>query len=186
MHGTAVRSRRRQVVYVSNHSSTLDLFVLVALGLPNTRFFLSGFLQKFVPLGILARLMGTFFTVPQDRPDERRRIFARACAHARAHRRVRVSEPRRRTDHDGRDRALQQGRLSPRHGLGAPIVPLYFFIPRESIRAWASSAARTVVDVFVKPAIDTHGWRVEDVGANKERVRDLFVEWHREARHDAP
>ena len=68
-----------EVVYVSNHSSTIDLFVLVALGLPNTRFFLSGFLQKLVPLGILAHLMGTFFTVPQDRPKERRRIFARAC-----------------------------------------------------------------------------------------------------------
>ena len=52
---TAVRSWRRQTVYVSNHSSTLDLFVLVALGLPNTRFFLSGFLQKIVPLGIIAR-----------------------------------------------------------------------------------------------------------------------------------
>ena len=34
-----------QVVYVSNHSSTIDLFVLVALGLPNTRFFLAGSLS---------------------------------------------------------------------------------------------------------------------------------------------
>ena len=39
-----------QVVYVSNHPSTIDLFALVALGLPNTRFFLSGFLQKYIPL----------------------------------------------------------------------------------------------------------------------------------------
>ena len=37
---------REQTVYISNHTSTLDLFILVALGLPNTRFFLSGFLQK--------------------------------------------------------------------------------------------------------------------------------------------
>ena len=42
---------RTQTVYISNHTSTLDLFVLVALGLPNCRFFLSGFLRKFVPLG---------------------------------------------------------------------------------------------------------------------------------------
>jgi hypothetical protein len=35
-----------QNVYVSNHTSTLDVFVLVALGLPTTRFFLSGFLRQ--------------------------------------------------------------------------------------------------------------------------------------------
>ena len=90
----------RQVVYVSNHSSTIDLFVLTALGLPNTRFFLSGFLQKFVPLAILARLMGTFFTVPQSRTEDRRRIFRRACDAAAQLRRVRVSQPRRRPRHD--------------------------------------------------------------------------------------
>src|SRR4029450_6005260 len=45
---------RTQTVYISNHTSTLDLFVLVALGLPNCRFFLSGYLKKFVPLGIIA------------------------------------------------------------------------------------------------------------------------------------
>ena len=28
-----------QTVYISNHSSSLDLFLLVALGLPNCRFF---------------------------------------------------------------------------------------------------------------------------------------------------
>ena len=66
---------RTQTVYISNHTSTLDLFVLVALGLPNCRFFLSGFLRKFVPLGVIAWAMGTFFTVPQDYPDERRHIF---------------------------------------------------------------------------------------------------------------
>jgi len=42
-----------QHVYISNHTSTLDVFILVALGLPNTRFFLSGFLRRFVPLGII-------------------------------------------------------------------------------------------------------------------------------------
>src|SRR5262245_61558664 len=47
-----------QVVYISNHPSTLDLFVLVALGLPNTRFFLSGYLKKYLPIGVIAWLMG--------------------------------------------------------------------------------------------------------------------------------
>ena len=32
---------RTQTVYVSNHTSTVDMFVLIALGLPGARFFLS-------------------------------------------------------------------------------------------------------------------------------------------------
>ena len=105
---------RAQMVYISNHTSTLDLFVLVALGLPNTRFFLSGFLRKYIPLGILAQLMGTFFTVPQDRPAERVRIFQRADRILRKTRRIGLSQPGRRPHHDRRNRAVQQGRVSSR------------------------------------------------------------------------
>jgi 1-acyl-sn-glycerol-3-phosphate acyltransferase len=43
------RIPRGQVIYVSNHTSTIDMFVLIALGLPNTRFFLSGYLRKLIP-----------------------------------------------------------------------------------------------------------------------------------------
>ena len=105
-----------QTVYVSNHTSTLDLFILVALGLPNTRFFLSGFLRKILPLGIISSMMGTFFTVPQSDPAERARIFARA---ARILRRTGESvylSPEGRAGDDRHDRPLQQRRVSSRDG----------------------------------------------------------------------
>ncbi len=37
----------RQTIYISNHTSTLDVLLLIALGLPRARFFLSGYLRKF-------------------------------------------------------------------------------------------------------------------------------------------
>jgi len=171
----------RQVVYVSNHSSTIDLFVLVALGLPNTRFFLSGFLQKIVPLGILAHLMGTFFTVPQDRPEERRRIFARACKILmRTHESVYLSPEGMRVT-TGRIGHFNKGAFHLATVLGAPIAPFHIFIPRD-IDPGAGYRARpgTVVVTF-KPLIETTGWQVEEVVAHKERVRDLFVLWHQQA-----
>src|SRR5262249_9618631 len=67
-----------QTMYISNHTSTIDLFVLVALGLPRTRFFLSGFLRKIVPLGIISTLMGTFHTPPQTDRAARVRCFQEA------------------------------------------------------------------------------------------------------------
>src|SRR3954468_23307243 len=69
---------RRQAVYISNHTSTIDVFLLIALGLPRARFFLSGFLRKMIPLGVIGYLIRIFWTVPQEFPEKRRRIFARA------------------------------------------------------------------------------------------------------------
>ena len=35
------------------------------------------------------------------------------------------------------------------------------------------------VDVFVRPPIETANWCIEDLVANKERIRDYYLEWHR-------
>ena len=46
--------------------------------MPRTRFFLSGFLRKLVPIGIIGTLIRIFWTVPQEFPERRREIFKRA------------------------------------------------------------------------------------------------------------
>jgi 1-acyl-sn-glycerol-3-phosphate acyltransferase len=176
----------RQVVYISNHSSTIDLFVLVALGLPNTRFFLSGFLRKVVPLAILARLMGTFFTVSQDRTADRRAIFARACRVLERTRESVYLSPEGGRVTTGRIGAFNKGAFHLAAALGAPIVPLHFLIPSHMDPGRGYGVRPGQVDVFVKPAIDTVDWRVGDLVRHKDAVRELFVAWHREARghHD--
>lgn len=68
-----------QRVYISNHTSTLDVFVLIAMGLPNTRFFMYGKLRRILPVGIIGYLTGIFWTVDQCYPEQRRRIFERAA-----------------------------------------------------------------------------------------------------------
>ena len=175
-----------QVVYVSNHSSTLDLFALVAIGLPNTRFFLSGFLQKYVPLGIIARLMGTFFTVPQDRPEARVRIFQRALRILQRTGESVYLSPEGDRVITGQIGHFNKGAFHLATNLRAPIVPLYFFIPKEMDPKRGFDTRPGTMEVIVKAPIDTGGWRVEDVLVNKERVRDLFVAWQREAWQTAP
>jgi 1-acyl-sn-glycerol-3-phosphate acyltransferase len=68
----------QQRVFISNHTSTLDVFAVNAMALPNTRFFMSGFLRKFLPLGLIGYLVGIFWTVPQNFPERRVEIFKRA------------------------------------------------------------------------------------------------------------
>jgi len=174
------RLPRQQTVFVSNHTSTLDVFVLVALGLPNCRFFMSGFLRKFVPLGVISWMMGTFFTVPQNRPLERRRIFERAERVLR-----RTGESVYLSPEGGRIRTgdlghFNKGAFHLATNLHVPIVPLYIRIPPSVDPGFGYDARPGTVEIFVLPAIDTTGWTVGNLIANKERVRNVLVGAHRE------
>jgi putative phosphoserine phosphatase/1-acylglycerol-3-phosphate O-acyltransferase len=169
---------RAQTIYISNHTSTLDLFVLVALGLPNCRFFLSGFLRKYVPLGVIAWMMGTFFTVPQSRPLDRARIFQRAERTLR-----RTGESVYLSPEGGRITTgdighFNKGVFHLATNLHVPIVPLYFAIPADVDPGRGYDARPGIIDVFVLPAIDTRDWTLENLMVNKEQVRNLFVRTH--------
>ena len=170
----------RQTVYISNHTSTLDLFVLVALGLPNCRFFLSGFLRKFVPLGVIAWSMGTFFTVPQDRPEERRRIFRRAADTLRRTGESVYLSPEGGRITTGEIGPFNKGAFHLATSLGAPIVPMYFHIPRSMDPGLGYNAGRGTVTVHVLPPVDTRTWTEADVTFNKESVRETFLRVHEE------
>jgi len=171
---------RGQVVYISNHTSTIDMFVLIALGLPNTRFFLSGYLRKLVPLGIIGYLIGIFWTVLQDRPEERRRIFARA---ARILKRTRESvylSPEGERITTGRIGHFNKGAFHLATDLQAPIVPMFLWIPRVMDPGKGLAARAGTVEVHFGEAIDTSTWRVEDIERNRDHVRALYERWHAE------
>ena len=171
-----------QTVYVSNHSSTIDLFVLVALGLPDTRFFLAGTLRRLLPLGFIARLMGTFFTAPQSRPAERVRIFRRADSTLRRTGESVYLSPEGARITSGGIGPFNKGAFHLATSLRAPIVPLYLEIPPEIDPGRGYDARPGVVRVHVMPAIDTTGWRLADLAANTQAVRRKFIEWRRERR----
>jgi 1-acyl-sn-glycerol-3-phosphate acyltransferase len=171
-----------QTVYISNHSSSLDLFILVALGLPNCRFFLSGFLRKLVPLGIISSMMGTFFTVPQEFPDERRRIFTRAGRTLKRTGESVYLSPEGGRITDGTIGHFNKGAFHLATVLRAPIVPMYFQIPPEIDPGLGLDARPGTVDIYILPPIHTTEWSEADVVENKERVREVFVRTHQEMR----
>ena len=186
MYGIRVRAHRAgalprmQTVFVSNHTSSLDLFVLVALGLPRCRFFLSGFLKKLVPLGIISWLLGTFFTVPQDRPAERVAIFKRA---ERVLRRTGESvylSPEGGRITSGGIGAFNKGAFHLATNLRAPIVPFYIRIPPEVDPRLGFDARPGTVDVHFLPAIDTRGWALSDLNRNTAHVRHVLASAHEE------
>jgi 1-acyl-sn-glycerol-3-phosphate acyltransferase len=170
----------RQTVFVSNHTSTLDLFVLVALGLPACRFFLSGFLRKIVPLGVMSWMLGTFFTVPQDRPEERVRIFRRAAAVLRHTGESVYLSPEGMRVVTGEIGHFNKGAFHLATDLGAPVVPFYIRIPPDVDPGLGFDIRPGVVDVFFLPVIDTREWTVAAVDRQTASVRAVFVGAHEE------
>jgi len=170
----------RQRVYISNHTSTVDVFVLIGLGLPNTRFFLSGWLRKILPLGLIGYLIGIFWTVLQEFPERRVEIFRRADRILRRTGESVYLSPEGERITTGQIGPFNKGAFHLATSLRASIVPFYIDIPPGMSPGKGYCPKTGLVNVYFKPEIDVSNWRLEDVVENKEKVRNQFVEWHDE------
>jgi len=170
----------RQRIYISNHTSSLDMFVLISLGLPGTRYFMSGFLRKILPLGLIGYLIGMIWTVPQEYPERRTQIFRRAERLLRRTGESVYLSPEGRRVAEGGVGHFNKGAFHLATVLAAPIVPFYIYIPPEIDPGMGHCAGPGTVHVYFKPEIDTSGWRLEELVQNKESVRRQFVTWHGE------
>jgi putative phosphoserine phosphatase/1-acylglycerol-3-phosphate O-acyltransferase len=168
----------RQTVYISNHTSTIDVFILIALALPRTRFFLSGFLRKLVPIGIIGTLIRVFWTVPQEYPNKRRMIFKRADRILRRTRDSVYLSPEGMRVTTGEIGAFNKGAFHLATSLHAQIIPMYLAIPRDIDPGMGYAAKPGITDVYFLPPIDTSSWRLADLDQNRTAVRDLFVRVH--------
>ena len=168
----------RQIVYISNHSSTLDVMLLIGLGLPRARFFLSRYLRKFPPVAIVGYIIRVFWTVPQRFAEQRREIFRRADRILRRTGDSVYLSPEGKCVTTGEIGAFNKGAFHLATSLKAPIVPIYIHIP-PTVQGWRSYGAKPgTVDVYFLPAIDTSSWQLEDLEANRDRVRSLYLRVH--------
>ena len=173
------RPAARQTVYVMNHTSTIDMFAIVALGLPNTRYFLSGFLRKFPPFALIGYLIGIFWTVDQVYSERRVRIFQRASRIlARTGESVCLSPEGVRIT-TGDIGHFNKGAFHLAISLKAPMQPLFIHIPRQLNPGKGWHARPGTIHVYFGEPIDTSTWREEDLSIIKEDVRDLYRNWSR-------
>jgi len=166
-----------QVVYISNHTSALDPFVIVGLGLPNSRYFMGGFLRVLLPLWIVGSAIGTFWTPRQTHPERRRRLFRRAAETLK-----RSGESVFLTPEGQLCWHFNKGAFHLALDLGVPIVPFFIHIDRETDPGpWTGGEGfdvrSGVVRVRFRDPIDTSGWRVEDLDEIRFGVRRFYYDW---------
>ncbi len=171
-----------QVVYISNHTSSLDVFALISLGLPNSRFFLSGFLRRYIPMGIMGYLIGIFYTCPQSQPEKRKKIFQRAHRILKKTKESVYLSPEGRVVTNGEIGHFNKGSFHLATSLQAPLVPFFIKIPEEMNfgREWRIGSG--TADIYFEPPIPTRDWKLEDLEQNRDTVRNLFIELNQKYR----
>jgi 1-acyl-sn-glycerol-3-phosphate acyltransferase len=164
----------RRVVYVSNHSSAVDILVLLQLGLPRSRFFMKRGAWVVPPVAIIAMCVGTFFTVPQKYTDKRRKLFARACEKLQKTGDAVYLSPEGTRVTTGGVGPFNKGAFHLAAELRVPIVPLYIEVPRTDNTGKSWVMKKTVVHVHQMPDIDTSAFRPATARTHAEAVRQVF------------
>ena len=168
--------------YMCNHSSSLDLPVLMALRLPNARTFIKERFAWYGPLGVVLLLTGTFFTAPQEQHARRVARFKRAEAVLRRTGESVFGTPEGTRVLGGTVGPFNRGVFHIATKLHLPIVPMLIVIPPEIDPGRDITPGAGLIEVYVGQTIDTSTWTPEDLDHNKDAVRELFLDWQQRMR----
>ena len=164
-----------KVLYIFNHNSYLDIFLMPCIGLKNTRTVISKRTRKILPLYLCNLGIGSLFIPYKDEPLERESFFKDLGERFRMQDESIFASPEgvHRFQHsiskfnDGIFRAASVARI--------PICPIFFEIPIASnpLESYFFRSGR--VKIRVLPLIETTSWSEETLTANIKDSRNVFV-----------
>lgn len=164
----------RPCIYISNHTSTLDFFVITGLGIPNLRAFMTARLKVILPIWALGELLGHFFIPTQAHPQARAACFMRAEQTL-----LKTQDSVFLTPEGTRNVSglgpFNRGAFHMAAILKWPIVPLFIEIPAEINPGKGIEHKPGSLHVYRGPMIDTSSWEVEHVDAYRAQVHQQYL-----------
>ncbi len=163
-------------VFIINHSSTVDILTILALGLPGVRFVAKWELQYNPLFFLLGRLTGQVFIKRQDSEKAVQTL-------QNTYQRIKEQElsvmlaPEGSRKHPGVIGPFKKGPFRMAMDLDYPMVPIYFEGNRKlsSGGSLLSRAGKAVAHIH--PPIDTTGWTLENLEEHIREVRQLYIDW---------
>lgn len=172
-HGPAIE---QPAVYLVNHSSTVDLLTIIALGLPRIRFVAKWELQYNPLFFIVGRGTGQIFIKRQD-SQKAVETLQKAYQRIKDKRLSILLAPEGSRKHPGVIGPFKKGPFHMAIDLGYPIVPVYFEGNRE-LSAGGSLFSKTgTVTAHIHQPVDTSGWSKENLEHHIQKVRNRYLEW---------
>lgn len=163
-------------VYIINHSSTLDILTILALGLPRVRFVAKWQLQYNPIFFILGRLTGQVF-IRREKSDKAVETLKKNVDRIRKNNLTVMLAPEGSRKHHGVIGPFKKGPFRMALDLQYPIVPIYFEGNRQLSTEDFLITKTGTCTAHVYPAIDTSGWELENLDDHINNVRNLYLRW---------
>ena len=163
-------------VFISNHSSTLDLFTILALGLPRARFIAKWELQYNPLFFILGRLTGQVF-IKRQNSKEAVATLQKSYERIRRKKLSIFAAPEGSRKHEGIIGPFKKGPFRTAMDLGYPIVPIYFEGNQRLSNGGSLVTRKGKTTAHIYPPIPTANWTLDNLEEKIAEVRALYLQW---------
>lgn len=163
-------------IYLINHSSTLDLFIIISLFLPGIRYIAKKELTYNPFFWILTRLSGQIMINRKDSRGTIQQLKA-ANEYIRKNSLSLFFAPEGTRSETGKIGSFKSGAFHTAVELGYPIVPIYLegayeLCPGKSLITYPGT-----VNVHFHHPIDTSDWDKSKIRKHIEEVRNKYLKW---------
>ncbi len=167
---------KEPAVVIINHSSTLDILTMMAVGLDKIRFVAKWELQYFPFFFIVGRLTGQVFIKRQKSEEAIKKLVSTYERLKRNKLSVMVA-PEGSRKHEGVIGPFKKGAFRMAIDLKYPILPIYFE-GNDKLSLGGSILSKSgTVNAHIHPPVDTSDWKLETIDEHVKEVRSLYLDW---------
>tara|TARA_R110002096_G_scaffold183757_9_gene361884 strand:+ start:20746 stop:21480 length:735 start_codon:yes stop_codon:yes gene_type:complete len=164
------------VIFIFNHSSTLDIPAVLSLALERFRVIIKWELQYIPFLFIIGRSTGQVFIKRSNR-EHSISALQKALVRVQNHKLNLVMAPEGSRKHEGKIGPFKKGAFHMALDLGYPIVPIYFDGNDKLSYEGSIMAKSGKIVATIHPPIDTSSWKVETIDDHIAEVRAMYLDW---------
>jgi len=169
----------RPAVYISNHSSTLDIFLIMTLGIPKVRYLAKHELLYNPLIAVLGLLTGQIFIKRQD-SEKAMATINRAYEKIRKRALALFVAPEGTRIVGGKIGPFKKGAFRMALDLKYPLVPVHFAGARHLCPGKTLRVTPGTVTIRFYPVIDTSTWTRENLEAQVSQIRKEYIRWEEE------
>lgn len=163
-------------VYIINHSSTLDLLIILALGLPRIRFVAKYELQYNPLFFLLGRFTGQVFIVRQ-KTDKAVKKLQKTYNRIKRQRLSLLMAPEGSRKHEGVIGPFKKGPFRVAMDLELPIVPIFVDGAYQFNEGGSLISKSGTITTTIHQSIDTRYWSLDELEQRIDQIRDLYLQW---------
>ena len=163
-------------IVIINHSSTLDILTMMAVGLDKIRFVAKWELQYFPFFFIVGRLTGQVF-IKRQKSDEAIKTLVSTYERLQKNKLSVMVAPEGSRKHEGIIGPFKKGAFRMAIDLKYPILPIYFDGNNRLSVGGSMLSKPGTIEAHIHPPIDTTNWHLETIDDHIKEVRNLYLNW---------